>query len=362
MRFQSPCLTAVLLCAAVSAHAAEGFQVRYNLAGSLGGEMFAPPDTHGFAMGAAATCISVDRITGGDGRALRTTTPGGTVAVPGLPSSLYPSYGSNQVESAARGTLTLYNLAAAYISEARFGGGRLAWLVNVPYGIKAQRLAGKATPPSLSWPDPTTPDAATQGAVQQQFSSQYMAAVNGAAAAETGKAAGIGDVELQGGWLYADEQWRVLAGASIAMPTGRYQSAAGPDIGNGNFYTLRPAVQAAWLPRADLSVAGKLTVGINTRNKDTGLRSGNWVGLETALAYMTPIGPVGLHSVHVQQTQDDGGNPLGSARFRSNNVGLFFTTKLPVIDAVVTVQTMKTTDSRYAKHGTFQQIRVIKVF
>ena len=69
-----------------------------------------------------------------------------------------------------------------------------------------------------------------------------------------------------------------------------------------------------------------------------------------------------LRRVHVQQVQDDSGNPYGDARFRSNNVGLFFTTKLPVPDAVVTLQTMKTTDSRYAKHGTFQQIRVIKLF
>lgn len=367
MTYLTPCRTtplfAALLCAAASVQAAEGFQVRYNLAGSLGGEMFAPPDQAGLGVGVAATRVSIDRITGGDGRAIRMTTPGGTVTVPGLPSALNPSYGANQVEMEATGTFNIYNLAVGYVSTERFGGGRLAWLLNVPYGVKDQRFSAKsATAPTLNWPNPSVPSASTQGAVQQQFNANYAAGVNSAAAAEVGRVAGLGDVEVQGGWLYATEQWRVLAGGSIAMPTGRYRSAAGPDIGFGNFYTFRPAVQVAWLPRADLSLAGKVTMGINTRNQDNKLRSGNWVGLETALAYMTPIGPVGLHSVHVQQVQDDSGNPYGDARFRSNNVGVFFTTKLPVADAVVTLQTMKTTDSRYAKHGTFQQIRVIKLF
>ncbi len=36
-------LAGVLGCA----HAAEGFEPRYNLAGSLGGEIFAPPDQTG---------------------------------------------------------------------------------------------------------------------------------------------------------------------------------------------------------------------------------------------------------------------------------------------------------------------------
>ena len=146
------------------------------------------------------------------------------------------------------------------------------------------------------------------------------------------------------------------------LPTGRYQSKAGPDIGYGNFYTFRPAVQVAWLPRPDLSLATKLTVGINSRNEDNQLRSGNWVGLEAALAYMTPLGPIGLHSVVVRQVQDDSGNSYGAMRYASTNAGVFFTTRIPGLDAVMTLQNMRTVDSQYAKHGTFQQVRIVKLF
>lgn len=360
MRKTSVYLAVVTMICTSSAWSAEGFQVRYNLSGSLGGEMFAPPDQAGLGVGLAVTRVSIDKVTGGDGQALTMTTPAGSVNV-GNPA-INPSYSANTVAIDGTGTFTLYNLALGYISTEKFGGGRLAWLVNLPYGVKEQRFSARTSAPALNWPNSSLPDATTRAGVQQQFGASYLSQVNAMAAGETGEVAGQGDMEVQAGWLLTTEQWRVLAGASLVLPTGNYKSAPGPDIGYGNFYTFRPAVQAAWLPRPDFSIAGKVTVGINSRNQDNELRSGNWVGLETALAYMTPIGPIGLHSVHIQQTQDDTGNPYGTSRYRSESVGAFFTTKIPAIDSIVTLQTMKTIDSRYAKQGSLIQIRMIKVF
>lgn len=370
MKFVPVCLAVATCCAATATvHAAEGFQVRYNLAGSLGGEMFAPPDQSGLAVGLAATRITIDKVTGGDGRDLQTTLPGGTVRLPSattvapgvtLPAgTAVATYDANAVTVKASGTFSLYNLGVGYVSTERFGGGRLGVVLNVPYGRKDQRFKTQTTVPSLT---PISPVPAVPGALANSFASNYMGQVNASAAAETGEVDGLGDTEVQAGWLLTTDQWRVLAGASLVLPTGRYDAAAGPDIGYGNFYTFRPAVQVAWLPRADVSLAGKVTLGVNTRNRDNDLRSGNWLGLEAAAAYMTPLGPIGVHAIHVQQTQDDSGNPYGDARFRSSNVGVFFTTKVPTADVVVTLQTMKTFDSRYAKHGTFQQIRLIKLF
>jgi hypothetical protein len=369
MKYVPICMAAAICCAAPVAQAAEGFQVRYNLAGSLGGEMFAPPDQSGLAVGLAATRVTIDKVTGGDGGELRTTLPGGTVRLPSAttvaPGVTLPAgtpvatYGANDVTVKGTGTFQLYNLAAGYVSTERFGGGRLGFVLNVPYGVKDQRFKGQTSVPTLR---PIAPVPAVPTNLANGFSANYLDQVNASADAETGKVDGIGDTEIQVGWLLNADQWRVLAGASVVLPTGRYDSAAGPDIGYGNFYTLRPAVQVAWLPRSDISIAGKVTMGFNTRNQDNDLRSGNWVGLEAAAAYMTPVGPIGVHAIHVQQVQDDSGNPYGDARFRSNNVGMFFTTKVPSADVVVTFQTMRTFDSRYAKHGSFQQIRMIKVF
>lgn len=344
-----------------TADAAEDFQVRYNIAGSLGGEVFAPPDQAGLAVGAAMTFIDIDKVTGDDGNRLKRVVPGGTVPLPPpTPGALYPTYGANVAEVDARGKLRLYNLGFGYVTTERYGGGRLVLGANVPYGVKTQTFGVIATTPALQW-NPAVP-AATQAVVQAQFNASYQAGLAAQAAAQGGEVSGIGDVELQGGWLYVADRLRVLAGASLVLPTGRYSPSSGPDIGFGNFYTLRPAVQVGYLFTPDLAGAAKVTLGLNTKNRDNDLRSGNWVGLEGALAYKTAIGAIGIHTVLVRQVQDDRGNAWGDSRLSSSNAGLFFTTKVPGLDAAVTAQVMKTFDSRNAKSGSFTQLRVIKVF
>ncbi|NVE01266.1 transporter [Massilia sp. BJB1822] len=345
----------------VSALAAEAFQLRYNLAGSLGGEMFAPPDQAGWAGGVALTYLDVNKVTGDDGKLLRQQVPGGVVPLPApTPAALYPSYAAQSVEIIGTGSMPQWNLGVGYLTQDTYGGGRLGFALNVPYATKRQYFDAHSTAPVLKW-NPAVP-AATRAAVAARFNSQYQATLDGMADAETGEVSGIGDIELQAGWLYVHEKVRVLAGASVVLPTGKYDAASGPDIGYGNFYTFRPAIQVAYLPTPDLAIAGKLTLGLNTKNHDNDLRSGNWVGLEAAVGYKTPVGVIGIHGVRVQQYQDDRNNPWGSSRLRSTNAGLFFTTKIPSTDIAVTLQYMATTDSRNAKHGDFTQVRMLKLF
>lgn len=363
MRNHTPAALAAALIGTLchTANAGEGFQVRYNIAGSLGGEVFAPPERTGFAAGVAATYIDVKQVTGNDGNLVTKTVPGGTVPLPApTPSALYPTYGEQQAVVDATGTLKQWNLGLGYITEQRFGEGRIALGANVPYGVKQSNFRATATTPALQW-NPAVP-AATQAAVAAQFGSAYQAGLAAQAASETGQVSGIGDVELQAGWLYVADQLRVLAGGSLVLPTGRYSALAGPDIGQGNFYTFRPSVQVGYLPTPDIALAVKMTLGFNTRNHDNDLRSGHWAGLEGALAYKTVIGVIGVHTVYVQQFQDDSNNPWGASRFRSLNAGAFFTTKVPGIDAALTLQYMKTTDSRNAKAGDFTQLRIVQVF
>lgn len=350
---------AALVCARPS-QAAEGFEVRYNIAGSLGGEIFAP-DQSGWLGGIALTRIKVNKVTGNDGQPLSTTIPGASVPLPApTPAALYPSYDAGTAHVDGTGTMTQANLVLGYITPERFGGGRLAFGVNLPYARKKQNINTSAATPALNW-NPAVP-APVQDAVAAQFNTQYQSAVAAQAASMTDEVTGIGDVELQAGWLYMEDKVRVLAGVSLISPTGKYDIGPGPDIGTGNFYTLRPAIQAAYLPTPNLGFAGKVTLGLNGRNKDNDLRSGNWIGLEAAAGYKTPIGIVGLHTVHIQQYQDDDNNPLGASRLRMTNAGVFFTTLIPGIDAAVTLQYIATTASRNSKHGDFTQVRVIKVF
>ncbi len=354
-------LAGAMMLANGPAQAAEGFEIRYNLTGTLGGEIFAPPNQAGWAFGAAATAVRIDKVSGGDGRNITRAVPAGSVPLPApVPAALYPAYPENQATLDATGPLDLVNIGVGYVTSDQYGGGRLAFGINIPYGHKQQTVRASVATPSLQW-NPAVP-AATQSAVAAQFSSQYQAGVSALAAADTGSVKGFGDAELQGGWLYADSKLRIVGGGSLVLPTGKYSSSPGPDIGTGNFYTFRPAIQAAYLPTPAFGLAAKFTLGLNTRNNDNDLRSGNWAGVELAAACKTAVGVLGVHAIHVQQYQDDSKNTWGATRFRSSNAGVFFTTLVPGLDIPFTVQYMRTVSSRYAKHGDFFQARLIKFF
>ncbi|WP_395408409.1 transporter [Pseudoduganella sp. UC29_106] len=349
-----------LMGALAGAYAAEGFEPRYNLAGSLGGEIFAPPDQTGWAIGMAVTRVPVRRVTGGDGKDLTFPLPGGTLSVPGIPSALQPSYGPGMATVQGDGSMTRSDLAVAYLTKDQYAGGRLLFVLDLPFIRKDQHIGISGAAPALSWPAPLP--AEVQAGVTGQFQAQYKDALAAQGAASTAIVHGLGDAELMAGWQYVGERLRVLGGAALVLPTGKYDAGPRPDTGTGNFRTLRPALQVAYLPTANIALGAKLSVGLNTRNRDNQLRSGNWVGIEMAAGYMTPIGVVGVHALRVQQYQDDDNNPFGASRFRSTNAGAFFTTRLPVVDAIMTLQYIDTTSSRYAKHGSFTQLRLIKLF
>jgi len=348
-----------LMAGGGAAQAAEGFEPRYNMAGSLGGEIFAPPDQTGWALVTALTRVQVRRVSGDDGRDLAVPLPGATLAVPGLPDALQPSYGPGRATVRGEGAMNRWDVAVGYLSEEQYGGGRLVAAFDLPFIRKDQRIALEGATPALSWPGPVP--AAVQAGVAGQFGSQYQAGLAGQGAASSGTLHGAGDAELMGGWQFVGERWRVLAVTTLVLPTGKYGTDPKPDTGTGNFRTVRPSLQLAYLPTPRLALGAKLSVGLNGRNRDNQLRSGDWAGVELAAGYMTPVGVIGLHALRVQQYRHDENNPFGPSRFRSTNAGAFFTTKVPGLDAVLTLQYIDTTASRHAKHGSFTQVRLIKL-
>ena len=346
-----------------NAHAAEGFVVRYNIAGSLGGEIFAAPDSPGVIVGTAYTYVDIKGISGNNGKDLKTATPAGTVALPSpIPAALYPTYKANVVNIEANGTLQMANLVAVYTTKRKIYDGRMNFGINIPYGVKKQTFVGSASTPALNWPSSAVPSAAVKAAVAKQFDASYQSALAAQSDPPTGKVDGLGDVELWGGWFRQTEKFKWLVGGSVILPTGQYNT-SGLTIGNGNFYTFRPVVQVVYQPQPKIALATKVTFGFNTKNKDNDLRSGNWGAIEAAAGYMTKLGVIGAHAVYVKQFQDDKNNPWGASRFESTNLGAFFTTRIPGMkDAGITAQYMHTIDSKNAKYGDFYQIRFVKRF
>ena len=281
--------------------------------------MFGAPDRAGFAAGLAYTDIVIDKVTGDDGHALTSTLAGGSVPLPApVPAALYPSYGATTAVVASRGTQRQWNLAFGYVSADTYAGGRFAAGVNIPYATKKQDIDITATPPARCSGTPPFRPPRRPPVGNIAFDTKFGNGLAAQSAASSGEVSALGDTDLQFGWLYAGEQFRMLAGASL-VPAHRAirRRALRPGIGFGHFYTLRPAFQAAWLPTPDIAISGKLTLGLNTRNSANHLRSGDWAGFEAAAGYRTPVGPIGVHMVIVQQYQDDSRNTFGASRLEA---------------------------------------------
>lgn len=342
---------AAFLAAAGGVQAAEGFQVRYNLTGTLAAEMFTPVDLHGWAGSIVRSDARVDKVTGPDGGPLTAVNPGGTT-----PGGVV--YAPSLATLASSGRLLQYNALLAYVTPDSYAGGRLAFAVNIPYVSKKTQTSSitAATPSATFGGVPLT------GEPLANFNTFYQGLLATRSAADSGEVQGVGDIELQAGWLQREAHLRVLLGASLVMPTGSYNPAAGPDVSLGKFYTLRPAAQVIWLPQPDWSVGARITYGISSRNQDSHVRSGNWFSLEGSSGWRTPYGVFGLHSVLVRQVQNDSGGTWGGNRIRSNNVGTYYTARVAPLEASLTVQYMKTIESRNAKHGDYLQVRLSKAF
>ena len=319
------------LCQAVIA--AEDFRVRYNLVGTLGGEIFAPLPQEGWIGAISHTHVDAKKLTGDDGNDRRLTLPNrGTVAIK------------------SEGKADITALALVKVIQGSSANERLAFTAILPYSQVAAHLTTQPDPSVLARTLPPP------------LAKSLMSELN----KRNGEAQGIGDLDLNASWLRAEGLWKFRVATSLVLPTGEYDANAGQNIGLGNFYTLRPEAQATYQPTLKWAFSSKLALGLNSTNEDNQWRSGDWHALEAAAGYVTPIGPLGLHAVRVKQHQDDkNGNPLfasGPNRFELTAAGLFFSTGLDFIDANLTAQHMVTTSSRNARHSNFTQVRVVKRF
>lgn len=351
-----------ILCIGQNCNAAEIFAPRYNLAGSLGNELFAPPATAGFKGAITYTQADLDRVTGGDGNPLQSVIPGGTVPVPGLPSALQPTYVATPVAISATGTLLTTNIGIAYYTNDSYSGGRIGIGINIPFLKLKSTLKGLATTPTLNWPNPAVPNSLTKAAVASQFDASYQSLITSTGNASSGEVEGFGELELTGAWVKTLPDIRFQAGATLVLPTGKYNTGPSPVIGFGNFYTLRPSVQLNYSLNDFVALAGKVSLGINSPNADNQLRSGNWIGFEGSAGYLTPIGAFAVQWVRIHQYEDDERNTYGPSRFMTNNLGILFATKTPFNNTAVTMSVMKTFDSQNAQSGKFTQIRLVKQF
>ena len=283
--------------------------------------------------------------------------------------------------------MTNASLSLGYAFEQMVAGGRIVANIQLPYAMQLNRTAGTdafvfnttqavgLTPVQAGFLNTS----GIYGKVATATQAGVVTTLADYVKKNSANVSGQGDAELTGAWTYTKDAIKVAAGLTLALPTGDYNagigqigptSVAGVNVGFGNYYTLRPGLAVAYSPTPDWTIGAKASYGFNTKNKDNDIKSGDYVGIDLAAVYKTPIGVIGPHFMYVDQVKDDTygdkssaqSKGFGANRFNIQGAGLVFTTLIPGIDAGLTLSYMNTMDSKNALAGSFTMVRLTKKF
>ena len=362
-----------LLACSLNTQAAESYKLRQAPIGAFGGEIAASADKPGFFGTASLTNLQIYKIA---------DAAGNDVAPPAIsPIQLNPALPYRVTVPAGKLAFnqdqTQLNLVGGYLTESTYNHGHVAFAINVPF-IEQKRTylvtqpAGTLTPaatvPPLSAPIVGQLNAGTAAA-----NAQVQARIAAASAIQNLDTSGLGDAELSTVWVRHADRLKVAAGVSLFIPTGSYDKNRGPNPGFGNFYTLRPGVAVTYNlnPKhsdstwdAGVTVAGRVSYGINTRNKDTDYKSGNFIYAEAGIVKVSGDWAYGVNLLSTQQISDDTGTgvPAGGNRYKTNGVGPFVSFKLPGKDAGVNLQYSDNFGGRNAIVAKSLQLRFVKAW
>lgn len=355
---------AIYLALSVSAWgagAAENYKLRQSPVGAFGGEIAAPADNPGLFGTAALTTLDIVRVLDGNGADITTPTSGKLNKAPLVGYTLNAP--GNKIDF--HQTQTQLNLIAGYLTESTYADGRVAFVVNVPLITISRSFSGAlgtgtlVTPSGTSLPPTFTMTIPGVGTINPTNSANAGAQTewNTKVAAQNGDVSGVGDTELSAVWIRHQDRLKVAAGVSLFLPTGVYDKARGPNPGFGNFYTLRPGVavtynlnpnhkDASW--DAGVTVAGRISYGMNSTNTETDYRSGNFIYTEVGVVKVAGDWAFGANLLSTQQVTDDTGPVIGTSclgsvdaagcRYKTYGVGPFVAYKLPGKDAGFNLQ------------------------
>ena len=362
-----------LLTCGLNAQAAESYKLRQAPVGAFGGEIAASADNPGFFGTASLTQLQIYKIADANGNNVAPAAIAPIQLNPALPYKVTFPTGSlafNQDQ-------TQLNLVGGYLTEGKYGDGHVAFAINVPF-IQQKRTFVVTQPAGTLTPAATTPplSAAIVGQLNAgaaQANALVQAKVLAAGANQNLETSGVGDTELSTVWIRHVDRLKVAAGVSLFVPTGSYDKNRGPNPGFGNFYTLRPGVAVTYNlnPKhsdeswdSGVTIAGRVSYGLNTRNKDTDYKSGNFIYSEGGIVKVRGDWAYGVNVFAIQQISDDTGSgaTLGGNRYKTNGVGPFVSFKLPGKDAGFNLQYSDNFGGRNAIVAKSLQLRFVKAW
>ena len=393
-----------ILSAATSALAADGFKLRFPISGTLGGEIVAPLPSEGWVGSMAITDVNVDRVTGNDGNTLtlqkavgfdyklltqpqvldKLTTAAQTNATLAAALPALGTLASTQLASKSASAtpttlvdikqrLTLANMTFARLLSPDVQGGKLALAINIPYALSMNVSSGFSGPTintaNVSWPQGAPTDPRVVGLSTKVIDGGYQSSLAAQGQSASVNTSGLGDIETSLLWEKTVDKFKIVGGATLALPTGNYSYTEGamkPNIGYGKYYTFRPGVGVAYNASENVTLGVRGSLGFNTQNTENKVRSGDFYVIDLAAAFKTPVGVFGPHVTMLRQYTDDKTDgqlgALGANRVSITGAGAFATVPLKSIGAGLNLSFMKTIDTRNSLSGSFVQARFSKVF
>jgi hypothetical protein len=369
-----------LLATGSLVHASEGFKSRQSPIGAFGGEIASAADNPGFFGTAIATYVHIYKVAdenGNDVSVAARSVPLPTNSRAGLPIAdgtykLIVPAGTIKFDQSQ----SQVNLIGGYMTEATYADGRLAFAVNLPL-ISISRTFSASQPAGTIAPAPAAAlPAAALGAITTIANTTNFAVQSALLARNTSEnqsVSGLGDAELSAVWVRHRDRMKVAAGVSLFVPTGAYDKARGPNPGFGNFYTLRPGVAVTYSLNPNhkdsnwdsgVTVAGRLSYGINSSNLETDYKSGDFVYSEAAITKVSGSWAFGANVLSIQQVTDDSGAGAvsGGNRYRNYGFGPFLSYKLPGKDAGFNLHFSRNFGSQNALVSESVQFRFIKAW
>jgi hypothetical protein len=361
-----------LLACSFNAQAAESYKLRQAPVGAFGGEIAASADNPGFFGTASLTQLQIYKIADAAGNDVAPP-PISPIQLPAPTYKVMFPAGSlafNQDQ-------TQLNLVGGYLTQSTYGNGHVVFAINVPF-IQQKRTYVVTQAAGILTPAATTPPLSAATAAQlhagtAQANAQVQARIVAASAVQNLETSGVGDTELSTVWVRHADRLKVAAGVSLFVPTGSFDKTRGPNPGFGNFYTLRPGVAVTYNlnPKhsdqtwdAGVTIAGRVSYGINSRNKDTDYKSGNFIYAEGGIVKVNGDWAYGVNMFTTQQISDDTGTgaPAGGNRYKTNGVGPFVSFKLPGKDAGINLQLSDNFGGRNAIVAKSLQLRFVKAW
>lgn len=148
---------------------------------------------------------------------------------------------------------------------------------------------------------------------------QQLSAAGGAL---SGTRSGLADPEIAAYIDWQQDESRVALGVAFNPPMGSYDASRAVNPGAGKYWTFKPLLVASRVWENGFAVGLRATYSINTRNDDTGVRSGQYLHADWSGTYnVNDQWKVGVQGYVLKQFTADRGGDAGANKVQALSAG-----------------------------------------